>query len=526
MHRLDPPQPWRSQRSRPRASAPAIACLALVAILCACGKETHPEVLLVVNGESPISVAIGQYYAERRGIPDANRVVLSVPVADPMLASRAHEVITREVYEERVRRPLEAFLIDSGLREQVTTLVVTKGVPLRIQGEDVPRATWLRDTTRASVDAELSLLFSTLSGSAGVAGSVNPWFSGTQSFSEFRADHPEAPLRYLVARLTGYQVDVDPETGIPGDIRALIDGASAETPPSNGAPLWLFDLDPRRSPAQDAGNQLLFSAAAAGLRALGLAVEEETTGAFAANRSAVQGYASWGSNDSADLGPPYYGSIGEQVVPGEFAPRAVALDLVSTNGRSFMAPPSYGQSLVADLVRIGAAGVAGHVDEPALAGVARPEIFFRRFAQGAPAIEAFYQSLPYLGWMNFYVGDPLMTVPEPAGGDPDDLDHDGIPNEDDNCTLLPNPEQRDSDADGFGNLCDPDVTGDGVVTTSFGSLYPLSERGDIEQIALSVRGGRYVEDHDLDGDGRVDQRDVSIAMLRLFLAPGPSGLAH
>ena len=33
----------------------------------------------------------------------------------------------------------------------------------------------------------------------------------------------------------------------------------------------------------------------------------------------------------------------------------------------------------------------------------------------------------------------------------------------DNCTLLENADQRDTDGDGFGNICDGDFNNDGVV---------------------------------------------------------------
>jgi hypothetical protein len=200
---------------------------------------------------------------------------------------------------------------------------------------------------------------------------------------------------------------------------------------------------------------------------------------------------------------------------------------VSTNARSFIAPPHYGQSLVADLLRMGVSGAAGHVDEPVLSGVPRPQILLRRYAQGVPAVEAFYRSIPFLGWMNVYIGDPLMRVAEPVSArDPADIDGDGFDNDSDNCITIPNPEQRDTNADGFGNACDADVDGNGMVTTSWGASFPLKERGDVEWIGLTAVNGPYDPNHDLDGNGKVDGFDVSLAQLYLFRPPGPSGQAR
>jgi len=44
-----------------------------------------------------------------------------------------------------------------------------------------------------------------------------------------------------------------------------------------------------------------------------------------------------------------------------------------------------------------------------------------------------------------------------------DTDDDGVPDNADNCTLVGNADQRDTNGDGFGNLCDPDLDNDGNV---------------------------------------------------------------
>lgn len=43
-----------------------------------------------------------------------------------------------------------------------------------------------------------------------------------------------------------------------------------------------------------------------------------------------------------------------------------------------------------------------------------------------------------------------------------DTDEDGIVDEDDNCPLVSNPDQADSDGDGIGDVCEDDADGDGI----------------------------------------------------------------
>ncbi|MEE8475535.1 MAG: TIGR03790 family protein [Myxococcota bacterium] len=476
----------------------------------------HPEILILVNGESPISIAVGEYYRASRNVPTANVLRLSVPLRDSSLGDRRDESITRGAFVMHIRDPLMQWLTESKLAEQIEIIVTTKGIPLRVTGPGSSMSpTLLRDSSRASVDAELALLFSGADGRPGVVGMTNPYFGSDRSFADFRREQPSAPLRYMVARLDGYQTPLDSQTGVPADVKALIDAAQGRATPGP----YLIDEDPRQT-NRVGGNLTLLAPAAAVLKSLGLFVLHDQSALFRSDVPFIAGYASWGSNDSGNASAPFYGRIGGRLYPGTFRRQAVACNLVSTNGRTFTEPAEYGQSLIADLVRGGIAGASGHVYEPTLTAVARPHVFLRRYAQGVPVIEAYFRSVPFLGWMNLYVGDPLMRVPNPVTREPDDLDGDGIANRQDNCVDLPNPSQRDTDGDGFGNLCDPDVDNDGTVTTSWGRL----PAGDVELIARAI-GRRYVPHFDLNGDRRVDADDLSIAQTRLFFPPGPSGLA-
>lgn len=93
-----------------------------------------------------------------------------------------------------------------------------------------------------------------------------------------------------------------------------------------------------------------------------------------------------------------------------------------------------------------------------------------------------------------------------------DSDNDGISDEMDNCTLVANQDQRDSNGDYFGNRCDADLNNDlvinfldlGIMKANFFSADP---------------------DADLDGGGSVNFLDLGIMKSSFFGEPGPSGIA-
>ncbi|MFK8032201.1 MAG: thrombospondin type 3 repeat-containing protein [Gammaproteobacteria bacterium] len=90
-----------------------------------------------------------------------------------------------------------------------------------------------------------------------------------------------------------------------------------------------------------------------------------------------------------------------------------------------------------------------------------------------------------------------------------DADGDGIDDGVDNCTELGNPEQTDTDDDGFGNVCDPDLNNDGIV--NFVDLAQFSER------FFTTDAGA-----DFNNDGVVNFLDLTIMRAFFFGPPGPS----
>ncbi len=93
-----------------------------------------------------------------------------------------------------------------------------------------------------------------------------------------------------------------------------------------------------------------------------------------------------------------------------------------------------------------------------------------------------------------------------------DADTDLVPDINDNCQLDANGDQRDSNGDGFGNLCDADLNNDGLINFIDFGLFVDTFFSDNA-------------DADFNGDGVVNFLDLSIIINTFLTAPGPSGVA-
>ncbi|NNF16493.1 MAG: hypothetical protein HKN70_07075 [Gammaproteobacteria bacterium] len=135
-------------------------------------------------------------------------------------------------------------------------------------------------------------------------------------------------------------------------------------------------------------------------------------------------------------------------------------------------------------------------------------------SQGNPGCDSMfcgYASVDQESFVNFelLVGDAAV---------PPDTDLDDITDELDNCLLVANADQHDSNADGFGNLCDPDLDNNGVVNFVDYSLLTTAF------LATPASPG-WNPDADLNNDGVVNFGDVALFPPFFLMPPGPSGTA-
>ena len=354
---------------------PGIAVFALLSALRSLCAQTPDQVLIVINKQSGSSRTIGEYYARKRKVPVANICTID---ANPA------EHTSREAYLRNIEQPIGNCLVLAHLQEKILYIVTTLGVPLLIEGNSDGAA-----STTASVDSELILLYRKLKGETfQLPGALHNGFY-RQTKAKFQ--HPEFGM-YLVNRLAAYDLE---------DVKQMIDKALI---------------------AKRAGRVVIdqkFLDKTDGDKWLGDAADELPRDHVILDKSIsvlkaisdVIAYASWGSNDRARRDR----NLGFRWLPG-----AIVSEYVSTNARTFIKPPDgwqlgkdyagSSQSLLADYLHEGATGGGGHVDEPYLNFIARPEILLPAYYGGRNLAESFWMATPAVSWMNIVVGDPLCRL--------------------------------------------------------------------------------------------------------------------
>lgn len=319
-------------------------------------KPPFERVAVVVNERSPDSVVIARHYIARRRIPGRNVIRVSCAIG---------EKIGDEECAETILGPARAYLAHTRLDKEIDFLVTTRGVPLV--------------TTRGdSVDGLLAVL-----GTMTRSPTANPYYNRTEAFSR------RVYGIYLCTRLDGFTIP---------DAKALVD-RSLRARAVKGP--FLLDIDPRREkPGYKVMNDRM-RAAAVKLRALRCDVRLDTSRRFVPEERRLMGYFSWGSNDARYDSAAFRGM--------RFLPGAIAETVVSTSGRTFRAPRTRGQSLIADLISGGVTGVKGYVTEPFVTAMAQPDILFPRYVEGRNLAEAFYAASPLLHWKDVIIGDPICA---------------------------------------------------------------------------------------------------------------------
>ncbi len=346
-------------------------CL-LTATSGAYAQVSYDDVAVIINTNSSASRIIGQYFSSRRSIPAGNLIFVQVDTTEEI----------DSVQFNLLRSQVESFLVLNNLQNSINYLVTTKGVPLKVNRG----ATFSQTSPSSSVENELMLILGTYSSHIGGAGpQMSPYFYQNAHFS--RAAYGV----YLVTRLDAYSVQ---------QVLDLIDRSGPGRQVDSTCP-FLFDQDPSWS--SPLNTYMARAKTALDAKAKVSVLDASTT--YVTNRQNVLGYMSWGSNDH------YQQLYTQNAIPhNTYVPGAIAETYVSTSGRSFDDPPSYGQSLVADLIAEGVSGVKGYVYEPYSNAMAHAYLLFDRYVSGYNLAESYFMGSLLVSWMDVVVGDPKTSI--------------------------------------------------------------------------------------------------------------------
>jgi len=335
-----------------------LSVTALVLFVCSSVAAGPSNVLVVMNANSPDSVAVAKYYAAKRAI--AARYICKIYCP-------TDEQIADEVFVKSIREPIKRYLTSTGLKDRIDYIVLTKGIPIRTVQH------W-------GVDSALTCMFSNYDTQM-----ENPYFEEQKHFS--RKEYS----MYLVTRLDGLTV---------ASAKALVDRATAAKPSKR---LFLLDIDPKwdGAPGYKPVNEGMRRAAGA-LRSKGYTVELDEGKDFVA-RTGLMGYFSWGSNDGK-YSQETFNKL--RFVPGSIAELAQSTSAYTlTSKRTLQGKRSY----VTDLVAQGVTGVKGYVYEPYADAIAVADILFNRYTSGYNLAESFYAASRYVHWRDIVLGDPLCA---------------------------------------------------------------------------------------------------------------------
>ncbi len=204
------------QTDNPRRRVLASLVCAIGALVAAGGARAdlrEPQVLVLYDSRVSDSVAVAEHYAGSAnvpggagGVPGVHPGVHSLDIATLPGAGTAPMAATISYpdFIAKLRDPLRGYLGQSGLTQRVRCIVMTKGLPHRIQdlgpnpnaGDQPSQAAALINAgnlTYASVDSELTLLWQNLSAneqgngadSKADGGVLNPYFKSSQSATAY-----------------------------------------------------------------------------------------------------------------------------------------------------------------------------------------------------------------------------------------------------------------------------------------------------------------------------------------------------
>jgi uncharacterized protein (TIGR03790 family) len=334
----------------------------------------YHDVGVVINDNSQVSIEIANYFQNARNIPAQNMIHIMAPTT---------EVIDVSQFQQ-IRAQIENYLISNSLQDSLNYLVTTKGVPLRINGNDCLQTP---GSYCASFDADLALILGPHSGFIENTFYTNPYFGKNENFSRDTFGF------YLVTRLDGYSKE---------DVLNLIDNSGPNTGLDQQNDLAILDLNM-------AGPDSLYFANIHLQPAYDTLTNSNWNTTLDSydppmlNQNNVFAYytTGFGPINSVDLNYTWtqgsFSSMSTNQTAATFDPTSAL-----TNG-----------FLLADLIAQGCTAAHGHVNPIYFSQIFKFEVFVSRYLDPTKdynLAESYYMGEPSLSSQTVIVGDPKASV--------------------------------------------------------------------------------------------------------------------
>ena len=321
------------------------------------------NVLVVVNEQSADSLKLGQYYLEKRGIPERNLCRISVPPG-------VHNISLSD-FEREIRQPIREYIAEHGLNRQVQYIALCMNAPTRVNENESVTASLFYGFKNAPQNPPCRLPGNTF----------NPYFHAERAFANNLSESGKP--RYLVMMITAPTLE---------EAKALIDRgvASDGTAPAGTFYLIKPPSDRERNVRYKAFDEVLFAGRfMPGFPRCVTAEQNVLTGL-----DDVMGYMTGLSSH-----PDWFWST------NAFLPGAIADHMTSMGG--VLPVPRHGQGSLLEWITAGATASYGTVAEPCAFPQKFPDpMAFFYYARGFNLIESYWMSVasPYQG---LFVGEPL-----------------------------------------------------------------------------------------------------------------------
>lgn len=315
------------------------------------GRLTAADLGLLINTADPYSVSVGEYYARRRGIPEAHVLRVRLPVRSTLTAAEF------ELLNEQIRQQMPA---------TVQALALAWSQPYAVDCN--------------SITSALALGFQAELCKQGCAPSkLSPYFAYTGA-------RPQTDLGLRPAMLLASR-SVE-------SAQALIDRGIAADHTLPGA-YTLANAYFIATPDKPRNVRAPLFPPAGPQRAWGLNIHRESSAALPPLQRALIVQTGLMRVDGLDA--------------IDWLPGALA-DHLTSSGGTLLAPPQSEQMSALDWLEAGATASYGAVSEPCnhLQKFPHPQVLLLSYLQGVTAIEAYWHSVAWPG-QGVFVGEPLAA---------------------------------------------------------------------------------------------------------------------